>query len=79
VKNTDEIRNIEELEWGSWWRHYKGNIYNIVCTGLFQGSDEECVVYQHIHTGLIKVRSFKSFIEKTDSGVPRYEEVEARP
>ncbi len=39
------------IEPGTRWRHYKGNVYEVLAIGCMKATDEKVVVYQQVGHG----------------------------
>ena len=61
---------------GQRYRHYKGQLYEVVTYALAESNCCEAVVYRDVNTGVVWVRSLHSWLEPvmTDGGqiVPRF-------
>lgn len=58
------------------YRHYKGNLYRVLCTGKDAKTDEPVVIYQCNKTKLIWVRSAEEFcglVEKNGYSERRFQ------
>lgn len=51
---------------GQVYRHFKGNLYEVLCVGKDSETLEDLVVYKHIDDGKIWVRKMDMFLSKTD-------------
>lgn len=57
------------------YRHYKGELYEIVTTGFIETTLEPCVVYRSVATHMVWVRTAKDFLEDIEHNgtrVPRF-------
>ncbi len=53
-------------EAGDIYKHYKGELYEIVTTGFIETTLEPCVVYRSLTTHLVWVRTAADFFERVD-------------
>lgn len=51
---------------GEIFKHYKGELYEIVTTGFIETTLEPCIVYRSVSTHLIWVRPAKDFLEEIE-------------
>lgn len=51
---------------GEVYKHFKGNEYMIICTGLHTETNEECVVYMDTHSKKIFIRPKEMFLSLVD-------------
>lgn len=59
------------------YRHYKGQEYEVIGTGLFEATEEPCVMYRALYgEGQVWIRPVTSFEEQVNVDgvmVPRFE------
>lgn len=51
---------------GQKYKHFKGNIYQILCVGKNSETLQDVVVYKNTDSGDIWVRDYEMFISKVD-------------
>ena len=57
---------MQEIKAGLKYRHYKGNIYEIIAIGKHSETLEDVIVYKSIKTGDIWVRPYSMWNETVD-------------
>lgn len=57
---------MQEIKIGAKYRHYKGNIYKILCFAKHSETMEDMIVYESIKTGDIWARPYKMWNEIVD-------------
>lgn len=57
-----------EIEIGSYYRHFKGGIYQVLHLALDTQTNNKVVVYKNIDTQCIYVRPVYEFIQEIDKG-----------
>jgi hypothetical protein len=69
---------MEQVLKGHFYRHYKGNVYEVLEIGLHTETEESVVIYRPKEGGQTWVRPLKMFLESVDTSlgrVPRFVEV----
>jgi hypothetical protein len=64
---------------GEVWRHYKGNLYEVVAVALWECDLSPCVVYRSRDHGHVWVRPVSDWLQRVRAlgeDVPRFVEVE---
>ena len=54
---------------GSFYTHYKHpdiKEYQIVDVGIFEKTEEVCIVYKSLHTGISWIRTIDNFLEEVE-------------
>lgn len=56
---------------GEYYAHYKHpdvKEYQIVDVGIYENTEEVCVVYKSLHTGISWIRTLNNFLEEVEVG-----------
>lgn len=68
---------MQEITIGKKYRHYKGNLYEIIALGKHSETTEDVIVYKSLKTNDVWVRPYKMWNETVDSnGTLRFTLVE---
>jgi len=65
---------VREVKVGHLYKHFKGNVYRIVCVARDSESLEEKVVYNHDGTDKFWIRNLEEFLSEVDH--EKYPDVE---
>lgn len=57
---------MRKLKLGAKYRHFKGNIYQILNIAVHTETEEKLVIYQSVDTGKIWARPLQMFLEEVD-------------
>ena len=57
---------MQKIEEGKTYRHYKGNIYKILCLANHSETNEKMIVYQNVDKKDIWTRPYKMWNETID-------------
>ena len=58
---------MQKIEAGKTYRHYKGNIYKIICIAKHSENLEDMIVYQSVKTGENWCRPYQMWDETVDN------------
>ena len=61
MNNQLSDRTLPEI--GEVWRHYKGDLYRIICIAQQEADEIPVVVYQSVRTSIFFTRPLKEFVE----------------
>lgn len=68
---------MQKIEAGKTYRHYKGNIYKIICIAKHSETLEDMIVYQSVKTGEKWCRPYHMWNETVDkNGTLRFTLIE---
>ncbi|MCQ2753749.1 MAG: DUF1653 domain-containing protein [bacterium] len=57
---------MQEITVGKKYRHYKGNLYEIIALGKHSETTEDVIVYKSLKTGDVWVRPYRMWNEVID-------------
>ncbi len=58
---------VQEIQAGQFYRHFKGNLYKVICIATDSETNEKVVVYEAQYgTNELYVRPYTMFAEKLD-------------
>lgn len=75
IKSLEEIKKIISV--GQYYAHYKHleTKYQVVDVGMWENTEETCVMYKSLDTGITWVRTVENFLEEVEvegKKVPRF-------
>ena len=63
---------MQEITIGKKYRHYKGNVYEVIALAKHSETGEDMVVYQNVKKGDVWVRPKSMWNEKISEGLLRF-------
>ena len=63
---------MQKIEAGKTYRHYKGNIYKVICIAKHSETLEDMIVYQGVDDGKIWVRPKSMWNDKISENLLRF-------
>ena len=57
---------MQEIKIGAKYKHYKGNVYEIIAIGKHSETMEDMIIYKSVKNGDVWARPYKMWNEKVD-------------